>query len=125
MNLFDASALLCFLNEEQGADQVETALADGGACGAANWSETAQKIRQRGADWDLARGLLLSYGLVIEPVTAADGETAAQLWKSGSALSLGDRLCLAQRARLAATVWTADRAWGSSDAIRQVRCNTP
>lgn len=121
MNIFDASALLSFLNEEPGADQVEAALEEGGACGAANWSETAQKIRQRGADWNLARGLLLSYDLVVEPVTAADAETAAQLWTQDSALSLGDRLCLAQGARLAATVWTADRAWGSSGSIRQIR----
>jgi len=125
VNLFDASALLSFLNGEEGADQVETALIDGGRCGAANWSETAQKVRQRGADWSLARGLLLSYGLVVEPVTAADAELAAEQWQPRSALSLGDRLCLAQGARLAATVWTADRAWGSSGTIRQIRGTTP
>jgi len=125
VNVFDASALLAFMNQEQGAEQVENALVEGGVCGAANWSETAQKVRQRGADWGMARGLLLSYGLVVEPVTAADAETAVQLWKPGSALSLGDRLCLAQGARLAATVWTADRAWGSSGTIRQIRDNTP
>ncbi len=121
MNLFDASALLSFLGGEEGADRVEAALVQGGACGAANWSEIAQKTRQHGADWDLACGLLLSYGLVIEPVTAVDAETAAQLWEPGSPLSLGDRLCLAQGSRLAATVWTADRAWGSSATIRQIR----
>lgn len=124
MNLFDASALLSFLNGEEGADRVETALIEGGTCGAADWSETAQKVRQRGADWNLARGLLLSYGLVVEPVTAVDAELAAEGWQPQSALSLGDRLCLAQGSRLAATVWTADQAWGSSGAVRQIRSNT-
>jgi ribonuclease VapC len=125
VNLFDASALLSFLNDEEGADLVESALIEGGACGAANWSETAQKVRQRGADWDLARGLLLGYGLVVEPVTAVDAEHAAELWQPRSALSLGDRLCLAQGDRLAATVWTADQAWGSSSTVRQLRSSRP
>jgi len=121
VNLFDASALLCFLAGETGADLVESKLLDGGACCAASWSETAQKTRQRGADWTLARGLLLGYGLAVEPVTGADAELAAGLWSDSPALSLGDRLSLAQRARLEAVVWTADAAWGSSPVIRQIR----
>ncbi len=121
MNLFDASALLCFLGGEVGADIVETELAGGGSCCAANWSETAQKVSQRGADWEIARALLLGYGLVIESVTMADAELAARLWTTHPQLSLCDRLCLAQAGRLDAVVWTADRAWGSSNSIRQVR----
>lgn len=121
MNLFDSSALLAFLQGEPGADAVESALAAGGRCSAANWSETAQKVRVRGADWGAARGLLLSYGVAVEPVTAADAERAAQLWRSGSGLSLADRLCLATAERLGATVWTADAQWGSSESVRQVR----
>jgi PIN domain nuclease of toxin-antitoxin system len=38
VNVFDASALLTFLQAEQGAAQVEEALG-GSACGAANWPE--------------------------------------------------------------------------------------
>lgn len=59
---------------------------------------------RRGGDWPLARGLLLSYGIVVEPVAQGDAERAAQMWESGSALSLGDRLCLAQAAVREATV---------------------
>ena len=121
MNLFDASALLCFLQGEVGADVVERELGRGGACSAANWSEIAQRIMGRDQDWSLVRGLLLSYGLVIEPVRADDAELAARLWRRGSGLSLGDRLCLATAHRLAATVWTADTAWGTSATVRQVR----
>ena len=121
MNLFDSSALLAFLQGESGADVVEEALLAGGVCGAANWSETALTTRQRGADWSLARGLLESYGLTVEPVDADDAVRAALLWEAGSPLSLGDRLCLAQGERLDATIWTADSAWGSSARIRQVR----
>lgn len=124
MNLFDASALLCFLGGEVGADAVEAELAQGGACSAANWSETAQKVSQRGADWQIARALLLGYGLVVEPVTMDDAETAAQLWTTHQHLSLDDRLCLAQARRLDATVWTADSAWGSSETVHQIRNTT-
>lgn len=121
MNLYDASALLCFLQGETGADVVERELGAGGACSAVNWSETAQKVRSRGADWDLARALLLGYGLTVEPVLADDGERAARLWRSGSGLSLADRICLATAHRLDAVVWTADRTWGDAAPVRQVR----
>lgn len=121
MNVFDASALLAFLQGERGADLVERELTAGGVCGAANWSETAQVILSHGGDWDLAAVLLLSYGLALEPVTVDDGEWAARRWRRGEGLSLGDRLCLALGDRLDATVWTADTQWGSEDRIRQVR----
>jgi ribonuclease VapC len=121
VNLFDASALLSFLQGEDGADVVERELVAGGACSAVNWSETAQKLRAHDQDWGLARGLLLSYPLTVEPVSAADAELAAALWRSGSGLSLADRVCLATAQRLAATVWTADAQWGSSERVRQIR----
>jgi PIN domain nuclease of toxin-antitoxin system len=52
VNLFDSSALLCFLQGETGADAVEAAFDDGGRCSAANWSEVAQKVLARDGDWD-------------------------------------------------------------------------
>ena len=122
MNVFDASALLTFLRGEDGAAPVEEALRDGGACGAANWSEVAQKIRAHGRNWDLSRSLLVSYGLQVESVTITDAEWAAQKWLRGQGLSLGDRLCMALGSRLDADIWTADRSWGTGDGrIRQIR----
>lgn len=122
VNVFDASALLSFLQGKEGSPLVESALVGGTAmCGAANWSETAQKIRGHGRDWSLARALLLSYGIVIEPVTLDDAERAAERWRPGQSLSLADRLCLALADRTDATVITADRTWGSGGRIRQIR----
>ena len=121
MNVFDASALLTFLQGERGAAQVEEALQDGGACGAANWSEVAQKVHAHGRNWDLSRALLASYGVRVEAVTAEDAEWAARRWTAGKGLSLADRLCLALGDRLDADIWTADQAWGTSGRIRQVR----
>lgn len=93
----------------------------GGTCGATSWSEAAQKVIAHGRDWELARTLLLSYGLDITPVTGEDAEWAAGRWRRGEGLSLGDRLCLALGERLDANVWTADKGWGSDGRIRQIR----
>ena len=124
MNLFDSSALLCFLQGEAGANVVERELVVGGRVSAANWSETAQKVLARDDDWHLVRGLLRSYGLIVEPVTEADAESAARLWRMGSGLSLADRLCLATGRRLGATVWTTDSEWGNQTPVRQVRAQS-
>ena len=121
MNVLDASALLAFLQGEEGAQQVEAALVQGGVCGAANWSEAAQKIRSHGRDWELASALLRSFGLEVEPVIVEDAEWAAARWKRAEGLSLADRLCLALGERLDATVVTADAEWGTAGRILQIR----
>lgn len=117
----DASAILAFVQGEDGSDAVEEALADGACCGAANWSEVAQKVRAAGRDWDLVRALLLSYPVAIEPVVVDDAEWAARRWRAGEGLSLADRLCLALAERIDAPVLTADRSWGTSSRVRQIR----
>jgi ribonuclease VapC len=121
MNVFDASALLAFLQGEPGAEVVEQALGDGGLCGAANWCEVAQKVLAHGRNWELSRALLVSFDVRVEPVTADDAEWAAARWVSGEGLSLADRLCMALGARSDGPVWTADSVWGSDGGIRQIR----
>lgn len=119
--VIDASALLAFLQGEPGADLVEARLAEGAVCGAANWSEVAQKVLAVGRDWGLARSLLLSYDLDVEPVTIDDAETAARQWQPKDGLSLADRLCLALADRKDLDAWTADSVWGTSGRVRQIR----
>lgn len=121
MNVVDTSALLAFLEGEEGHEVVEAVLEGGARCSAANWSEVGQKVLAAGGDWDLARALLLSYSLVLEPVVVDDAEWAARRWRRGEGLSLGDRLCLALAARVDEPAVTADRAWGEGPGIRQVR----
>lgn len=121
MNVFDASALLAYLQGEEGAVKVEEALEAGGRCGTANWSEVAQKVLSHGRSWELARSLLLSFELSMEPVTPDDAEQAARRWRRGDGLSLADRLCLSLGDRLDADVWTADATWGSRERIHQIR----
>ena len=121
MTVLDASAILAFLQGERGEDVVEAALLVGATCGAASWSEVAQKLLGAGSDWRSAAALLLSYDVVIEPVTQADAELAAASWHPGSKLSLADRLCQALSRRLDVPALTADRSWGATDRISQIR----
>ncbi len=121
MSVFDASALLAFLRGEMGAAAVANRLSDGAVCGAANWSEVAQKLPQLGVSWPEARGTLLSFGLVVEPVTAADAEAAAAMWRRGEGLSLADRLCLALGARLGVDILTCDTHWADRPGVVVLR----
>jgi ribonuclease VapC len=119
--VLDASAILAFVQEEAGADAVERALLGHARCGAANWSEVAQKVLAAERDWDLVRALLTSYEIEIEAVSTEDAERAARRWRRGEGLSLADRLCLGLAERLDAEVLTADRAWGTDGSVTQIR----
>jgi PIN domain nuclease of toxin-antitoxin system len=121
VKVVDASVLLAFAQGEEGADLAETLLEEGASCGAANWSEVAQKVLAAGRDWDLVRALLLGYNLAVEAVTGHDAEWAARRWRKGEGLSLADRLCLALAERLETEVWTADTSWGSTGRVHQLR----
>jgi ribonuclease VapC len=121
MIVLDASALLAFVQGEDGADAVEMALDTDPRCGAANWSEVAQKVLAAGRDWELVRALLASYDISIEPVVVDDAEWAARRWRHGEGLSLADRLCLALAERFDSDVVTADASWGSAGRVRQIR----
>ena len=61
--------------------------------------------------------------MTIAPLSAEDGELAAQLWLETRArgLSLGDRACLALALRLKLPALTADRAWASLKLPMKVR----
>ena len=115
----DASAVLAWLQEEQGSDAAERYLMEG-VIGAANWSEVLQKSRQHGAPAGLVARLLTSFGLTVAEVTAEDAERAAGLWQAGSVLSLADRLCLALGQRLQVPVVTTDTAWASVNGLPEV-----
>lgn len=110
--VLDTSAVLAWLRDEPGAEEVYPLLS-GAVMSAANWSETWQKLRQHGVDADRATRRLRALGVRVEPLTEADAVTAARLWASTRAagLSLGDRCCLALGTRLGLTTVTADTAW--------------
>jgi PIN domain nuclease of toxin-antitoxin system len=110
----DASLVLAWLQDEAGSDEAEPLLMEG-LIGAANWSEVLQKARQHGVRAGVVARLLASFGLQVVDVTADDAQIAAELWRTGTSLSLGDRLCLALGLRLRLDVATADGALGGID----------
>ena len=79
------------------------------------------KVLGAGRDWELARALLISYDIQIEPVLIDDAEWAARRWRRGEGLSLADRLCLALAERTDAEVFTADTSWGNAGRVNQIR----
>ena len=109
--VLDASAVLAWLQEEEGADVVDPLL-DGGVMSAANWAEVLQKVMAKDADADATAADLLAVGLTVEPLTEDDGLAVARWWATDSRLSLGDRCCLALAQRLAGQAVTADASWG-------------
>ena len=116
--VLDASGLLALLLDEEGAAEVEQVLANSGAISSGNLAEALSKIAERGADpGEVARDLevkgILGGLLEVEPVTAQDAITIAQMRPATKehGLGLGDRICLALGRRLDLPVMTADRAW--------------
>ncbi|MDR7304639.1 PIN domain-containing protein [Haloactinomyces albus] len=114
--VLDASALMAWLRDEDGADQVDEHI-EGGVIGAVNLSEVAQKISQHGGDGSRAAAEVLGMGLVLTPFAGEDALATAELWPRTHAhgLSLGDRACLALAHRLDRPALTADQAWKTLD----------
>lgn len=119
MTVLDASAVLCYLQSEPGADTVAEKLSEA-IVGAANWSEVLSRFAGD-VEMSLVEGILHAQGASIEPVGVEDARGAAELRATHPHLSLGDRLCLALANRLDSEVLTADRAWGTGGRIRQIR----
>lgn len=113
--VLDSSAVLAWLQGEDGADVVEPLL-DGGIISAANWSEVLQKTLAVGLDAEEVGGQLKAVGVRVEPVTEGDALAVARWWVTENSLSLGDRCCLALAERLGAQAVTTDTLWDSTGA---------
>ena len=112
--VFDASAILAFLQGEPGGDMVARAL-QGNDClvSAANLAEVIAKSVDRGVTQDALQMILRELALTVVEIKPEDGAVAGWMRAETRALglSLGDRLCLALAQRLKAQVLTADRPW--------------
>lgn len=121
--ILDASALLSFLQNEPGNNQVEAVLPEAVIC-SVNWSEVVQKTIAAGVDINGMREDLEALGLRILPFSTEEAELAAQLWQQArqAGLSLGDRACLSVGLRMNASVLTADQIWATLNLPVVVRC---
>jgi ribonuclease VapC len=122
-SVLDASALLAFLQNEPGCDQVEATLPEA-VISSVNWSEVMQKSIAAAVDVNGMRGDLEALGLRIVPFGAEEAEVSAQLWQQtrSTGLSLGDRACLSTGIRLNVPVLTADQIWTTLNLPVAVRC---
>jgi ribonuclease VapC len=114
--VLDASALLCLLFGEPGADRVEMRLT-GALVSAVNYHEVLAKLTDHGVDAAEAQMMLAELDIDVMPVDRAQAEIGGTLRSKtrGSGLSLGDRSCLALALCRSATAVTADRAWEALD----------
>jgi PIN domain nuclease of toxin-antitoxin system len=114
--VLDASAVLCLLFDEPGADRVE-ALLPGAKLGVINYHEVIAKLIDRGVPPGEVVEDLSRLEVEIIPADQQQAELAGLMRETTRAagLSLADRACLALALRHRATAVTADRAWTKVD----------
>jgi len=112
--LFDASAILAFLNKETGQEIVGTLFEhDNCLVTAVNLAEVLYKLRAKRFTEEETRQILTGLPLEIVPCTLADAWISSSFYPQAKdfGLSLGDRICLATGKRLKIEVVTADKRW--------------
>lgn len=115
--VLDASALLCLLNDEPGADRVAEVLTRS-MIGAVNLAEVVSKLRERGLSLDEIKEALGGLHLDVRPLSAVQAMTIGDLRPvtRSLGLSLGDRACLALAIELGADIYTTDVALTKTEA---------
>ena len=112
--VLDASALLCLLVGEPGANRVEAVLSRS-QVSAVNYAEVVGRLVDKGEYDDDMRSDLTDLALSVvafdRDLAELAGILRADTRKAG--LSLGDRCCLALAKRTGAVALTADRAWAT------------
>jgi PIN domain nuclease of toxin-antitoxin system len=110
--VLDASAVLCLLQEERGADRVARSLPSA-VIGAVNYSEVIGKLVEFGIDEAAVDGLMDTLQLKVIPFDRIQARLAGALRATTQkfGLSLGDRACLALAAAESATALTCERVW--------------
>jgi ribonuclease VapC len=110
--LLDASALLCLIYGEPGADEVKGYMPDA-AITAVNYSEVVTKLQERGASDEEIDAGLATLKIAVLPFDTDHAVSAGKLRKATRhrGLSLGDRACLAVAMQRSAVAVTTDRNW--------------
>lgn len=114
--VFDASALLAFVNGEPGAEKVASVLGEA-MISAVNFAEAVTKLALKSTS--LRRTLAELTDAELEVVNfdrnLAEAAGVLAVFTRARGLSLGDRACLALAQREEAIALTADHAWSKVD----------
>jgi len=112
--LIDASAIICMLWDEPGADAV-IEKADGACMSAVNFSEVSIRLARDGLDPRELLEDVLEFGIDVLDFDFRCFmrliDVQAYERRSGVRLSLGDRCCLATAMAEDLAILTADREW--------------
>jgi ribonuclease VapC len=110
--VLDASALLAFLQNEPGAEEV-AALLSRSCISAVNLAETLSKLVEYGKPLDDVSYQIERLRIPVIPFDAEQAKLVASLWQATRVvgLSLGDRACLAVGLKTGLPVLTTERAW--------------
>jgi PIN domain nuclease of toxin-antitoxin system len=110
--VLDASALIAFLRNEPGADQVAAVLTRS-CISAVNLAETYSKLVQYGKPLDAVAYQVERLRITVIPFDEEQATLVASLWKDTqpAGLSLGDRACLALALKKSLPALTTEREW--------------
>jgi PIN domain nuclease of toxin-antitoxin system len=111
--VLDASAMLAYIQEERGAENLTTDILDHAVASTVNLAEVQSKLVKKGHDPGDAWEEILSLVNAEEPFTSDHAKIAGDLITVTEpyGLSLGDRSCLALAIALKAPVYTTEQAW--------------
>ncbi len=112
-SVLDTSAVLAYIQHENGYELVEKALDEKAGICAANLAEVTSVLVRNGDTIEEARKDIKDLGLTVFAVDETLAFAAAALIKitKPQGLSMGDRLCLALAAQLRVPAVTADKPW--------------
>ena len=113
--ILDSSAIVAYLKNEAGADEVARYL-DTGSIVAVNAAEVIAVLIRNGMLGGEAREALLALGIPIIPLDAALALRAGEIFAGTRqfGLSMGDASCLALAETTRSEAITADRTWAST-----------
>lgn len=114
--VLDASAVLAYLQDEKGCENVHNVLSEGNAIiSAVNYAEVIGKLFDAGLSESLVKTVIENLDLQIESMDTQQAWTTGELRlkTKGFGLSLGDRACLALALIKGLSVITADKQWGN------------
>jgi ribonuclease VapC len=120
--VLDASAVICLIDEEPGAEFVDKLLSRA-LMSAVNLAEVVSKLQERGGTDQMIDTTLAEFEFEIIEFDAEQAKLSGKLRNLTRAkgLSLGDRACLALAASRGAIAITTDKAWKDFEHIARVK----